>query len=1403
MGERPYCARQRVPGLVFLLALLASVLSTLSCGSGSSSRQDFASGQDIAAISEAPTTTVATVSVTPPVASIPATVNQQLTATALYTNKQKKTLTSAAWSVSDATVANVSASGLVTGLRAGKVTVTARDPASGVSGTGTVTVTAATLVSIRVTPAHKRVAVGASVQYTATGTFSDGTKFALGAATTTWASTDSAIATVGNTGVAKGLANGTVAITATDAVTGLSGKAVLCVGRARLRSIEVTPRAMSVPVGSTQAFVATGKYSDGSTLDLTDVATWKSSNAAVASVSNASGTAGKAAALEVGTTIISAKVLHKTDAAKLTVTGAVLTSIAITPATKSLPDGTTLQLTATGTYSDATTHDITTTVTWTSSSAAVAVSNAAGSEGLATALGLGVATVTAADPSTGISATAQLTVTAAVLTSLSITPLSASVALGYSQQFRATGTFSDSTTQDLTATVTWSATSPAVASISNAPGSAGLAASLKVGTTSIGALDPTSGITAADASLTVTPAVLTALSVSPPVATIANGLTQQFTATGIFSDGSHQDLTSVDTWSVTSGAATISNAAGSAGLAASNGVGTSTIQVVDATRGVTGTATLVVTAATVVSIGVTPAAKSIPLGTSQQFVATGIFTDNTAKDLTQAVTWSTSNGDASVSNAAGTRGLATATGLGTATVTATYVPAMVSGSTTLTVTAAALVSIGITPALPTLPAGLTQPLAATGMYTDGTTQDLTATVTWSSSPPSVAAVSNLSGSKGLATAIAPGVAVVSAVDPATGITGSTSLTVTSAVLDSIAIAPPALILPLGTNRQLTATGTFSDGSTKDITTSVTWSASGGAASVSNASGSAGLVSTAHVGTATVTATDPSSGRAASASVTVTAAVLVSVAVSPAMASVPKGLTQQFVATGTYTDGSTQDLTQSATWSSSAPSATISNAAGSAGLATATSLGVSTISAIDPATGIQGSAAMTTTAALLVSIRVTPPSSSLLVGGTTQLDAVGTYDDGTTLDLTATATWTSSGPAVSVSNAAGSAGLVTGASAGMASVTATDPTTGIAGSASVSVFVLAPTTEVAAGGYDTCALRNGTVECWGWNLYGQLGNGTTTDSPTPVVVPNLSGVAAVSAGYGPFCALLAGGTVECWGDNAYGELGNGSTTAFATTPVALANLSGVTAISAGLFHACALLSNGTVACWGDDAYGQLGDGTTTNSSTPVAVKNLSGVAAVSAGANHSCALLSNGTIACWGENMYGQLGNGTRTNSSTPVAVTNLTGAAAISVGLLHTCALLLNGTAECWGQNRHGELGNGTTSNFSSTPVAVSNLSGVTGLSVGDAHTCALLSGGNVACWGNNSYGQLGNGTTGVSTLPVAVSSLSGAVGISAGLLHTCALLADSTVECWGYNRLGELGDGTTTDSSTPVQVMW
>lgn len=255
-----------------------------------------------------------------------------------------------------------------------------------------------------------------------------------------------------------------------------------------------------------------------------------------------------------------------------------------------------------------------------------------------------------------------------------------------------------------------------------------------------------------------------------------------------------------------------------------------------------------------------------------------------------------------------------------------------------------------------------------------------------------------------------------------------------------------------------------------------------------------------------------------------------------------------------------------------------------------------------------------------------------------------------------------------------------------------------------------------------------------------------------------------------------------------------------------------AVAAGDSFACALESGGTVRCWGRNNYGQLGNSFTGTcfsgpcSVTPVAVSGITNATAIAAGDRHACALLSDGVVQCWGRNDYGQLGNGTTMDSSVPVTVAGITDATSVAAASsLHACALLAVGTVQCWGDNANGELGNGTTTS-SAVPVTVAGISDAMIVSAGSAHACALLSGGQLQCWGDNEYGELGNGSMlttfplGIST-PVTVSGISNATAIAAGFEETCALLSTGSVQCWGYNSDGQLGDGTTMSSSLPVTV--
>ena len=351
--------------------------------------------------------------------------------------------------------------------------------------------------------------------------------------------------------------------------------------------------------------------------------------------------------------------------------------------------------------------------------------------------------------------------------------------------------------------------------------------------------------------------------------------------------------------------------------------------------------------------------------------------------------------------------------------------------------------------------------------------------------------------------------------------------------------------------------------------------------------------------------------------------------------------------------------------------------------------------------------------------------------------------------------------------------------------------------------------IAAGGWHNCALLDdGTVRCWGHNYQGQLGDGTFTGPddavPLPVQVAGVTNATAIAAGSSHTCALLEGGSVRCWGRNIFGQLGNGTqTNSSVTVPVPVSGIADAIAIGGGDEQTCALRSTGSVWCWGRIVPGgPFGGGS--SSAVPVAIAGITTATAISVGGTHVCALLQSGTVLCWGSNSNGQLGNGTTSmfpaSTPTPVGVTGISTTIALATGSLHSCALLGDGSMRCWGANSWGQLGNGTQTQ-SSVPVAVTGIS--TGVAVGadGVHTCAVLADETMRCWGRNSDGQLGDGTTTESSIPVQVTGLDTATDVVAGRTHTCGLLADGTVACWGANVYGQLGNGTTSASTTPVAV--
>lgn len=362
-------------------------------------------------------------------------------------------------------------------------------------------------------------------------------------------------------------------------------------------------------------------------------------------------------------------------------------------------------------------------------------------------------------------------------------------------------------------------------------------------------------------------------------------------------------------------------------------------------------------------------------------------------------------------------------------------------------------------------------------------------------------------------------------------------------------------------------------------------------------------------------------------------------------------------------------------------------------------------------------------------------------------------------------------------------------------------------------------SVFAGGAHTCALAtSGAAYCWGRGESGQLGvpspaSTCMTDAglfPCSMVpVPAGGGLtfAQLAAGGAHTCGLTGGGVAYCWGNNASGQLGDNSTTN-RNAPVPVATGLTFASIDAGAAHTCALTSAGAAYCWGSNDRGQLGDGTTTSSSVPIAVSGGLALQRIAAGGfdiGHTCGLDETGDAYCWGDNERGQLGTGSPDLNPHPVPepVSGGLAFAALTAGLgRHSCALTAVGAAWCWGENTFGALGNRSRKD-SAVPVAVSGRRTFIQLVAGGfiGHTCGLVASGAGYCWGENGVGQVGDGTTVDRSAPSAVRGGLTFTSVDAGFRHSCARASSGTVYCWGSNGAGQLGNNSNSHSSVPVKV--
>lgn len=344
-------------------------------------------------------------------------------------------------------------------------------------------------------------------------------------------------------------------------------------------------------------------------------------------------------------------------------------------------------------------------------------------------------------------------------------------------------------------------------------------------------------------------------------------------------------------------------------------------------------------------------------------------------------------------------------------------------------------------------------------------------------------------------------------------------------------------------------------------------------------------------------------------------------------------------------------------------------------------------------------------------------------------------------------------------------------------------------------------RLSAGAYHTCAVTApGPVYCWGWGQSGQLGDGGQTYSTgTPRVVPDSSDLVELEAGGEHTCGLAADGHVECWGYDRWGQVGNGP--AGSIGPSVVAGIDDAVEVAAGAQHSCALRQNGNIKCWGHGYFHQLGTGQAQESDVPLDVTVVTGATSIAAGSDHNCAIVAGGEVRCWGRNHYGQLGTAAVPDDpgvATAVSVPGIANAIQIVAGERHTCALIEGGSVQCWGHGGYGQLGNGATAD-SAAPVST-GIAGAVEIASGYIHTCARFADGSMSCWGYNYDGELADGNApNASAVPVATGGIDTASQVALGAVHSCAVVKSDpfNIKCWGHGNFGQLGDGLVGGTHT------